>query len=374
MPASWPRAHHVCADVAVAAHGLVVPLLELVRPSHVDTGVPPGEVVERAGERQGRVRGLRKLDRELEVGIAAGLSEVRTRRAKRRECVGADRVEAELGGHPFSFAAGLDRLAPAAVEHRESGGLPERPRHRSRGRTSVHELDSATCMCVDSGSIAGPERDLRQHRFRFRCRFGVTCREERRRRLDEAIDSLGIRECRERAAEPEEQQPSLLTAADVERAPVEARSRSVRVERERPVSRLAEGARSAFGELAIGLRVVEHRDVVMREKLGKIFWPAECFEPVCDAAVLLATLRARDLLVCDLADERMPERVLRLAGDGAPPLALDELPSLEAVERLLLPRRAPARAAPTQNTCDRARRRPAAAPSPPVERRRGGRR
>ena len=152
-------------DVAVASHGLVVPLLELIRPSQVDTGVPPGEVVERAGERQGRVRGLRKLDRELEVGIAAGLSEVITRGAQRGECVGADRVEAEIGGHPFSFPAGVDRVAPAAVEHRESRGLPERPCHRSRGRTSAHELDSATRMCVDSRSIAGAERDLRQQWF-----------------------------------------------------------------------------------------------------------------------------------------------------------------------------------------------------------------
>ena len=198
----------------------------------------------------------------------------------------------------------------------------------------MHELDSATRMCVDSRSIAGGERDLRQHGFRFRGRFGVACREEGRRRLDETIDSLGIRERRERAAEPEEEQPWRLAAADVERAAVEARSGSVRVERERSISRLAQRACSAFGELAVGLRVVEHRDVVMREELGKIVGPAELFEPVGDPAVLLSSLGPGNLLVRDLADESMPERVFSLAGDGAPALALDEFPSLEAMERL----------------------------------------
>ena len=46
-----------------------------------------------------------------------------------------------------------------------------------------------------------------------------------------------------------------------------------------------------------------------------------------------STLRPRNLLVRDLTDERVPERVFRLAGDGAPALTLDELASPEAMER-----------------------------------------
>ena len=144
---------------------------------------------------------------------------------------------------------------------------------------------------------------------------------------------------------PKSNLPSLFLAADVEGAPVEARSRRVRVERERPIARLAQGTSGAAGELRVRLGVVEHRDVVMREELGEIIWPAQRLEPVRDPTVLFSTLRPRNLLVRDLTDERVPERVFRLAGDGAPALALDELASLEAMERCF--RRVPLLPQPT---------------------------
>ena len=73
----------------------------------------------------------------------------------------------------------------------------------------------------------------------------------------------------------------------------------------------------------------------MREQLGEILGPAKRLEPVGGPAVLVAALSARDLLVRDFADERMPERVFRLARDGAPALSLDELAPLEPMESRL---------------------------------------
>jgi hypothetical protein len=71
---------------------------------------------------------------------------------------------------------------------------------------------------------------------------------------------------------------------------------------------------------------------VVREELREVFWTAQRLEPVRDATMLLPALRAWNLLVGDLADERVAERILRLASDRAPPLPLDELAPFEQME------------------------------------------
>ncbi len=82
------------ADMPVAAHGLVVPEVELVRSPQIEPRVRRGKVVERAGQRHRRACALGQLDRPLEVVLSALLAEVPAGSSDRRESIGLDRVEA----------------------------------------------------------------------------------------------------------------------------------------------------------------------------------------------------------------------------------------------------------------------------------------
>ena len=117
--------------------------------------------------------------------------EIRTRRAKRRERVGADRVEAELRGHPFSFppVSIASRQRPSSIAKR---ALARAPVPRSRGRPSAHELDGAPGMCVDRASPV-----LNAISASMVSASAAVSGSPRRDVADastEAIDSLGIRE------------------------------------------------------------------------------------------------------------------------------------------------------------------------------------
>ncbi len=70
----------------------------------------------------------------------------------------------------------------------------------------------------------------------------------------------------------------------------------------------------------------------MGEHLGLVLGPAERLDPLGGAPVLLRPLRTRDLPVGDVADQHVPERVLRLAGDRRCARTLDELLALERVK------------------------------------------
>ncbi len=73
----------------------------------------------------------------------------------------------------------------------------------------------------------------------------------------------------------------------------------------------------------------------MREQLRVLLRAAERLDPLGCRAVLLSAPRARDLVVGDVADEDVAERVLGLAGDGGVLLAADELLALQRVQPLL---------------------------------------
>ena len=75
----------------------------------------------------------------------------------------------------------------------------------------------------------------------------------------------------------------------------------------------------------------------MREHLDPVVGAVarERADPLGAEAMLVDAPRARDLPVGDVADERVQERVLRLAGDRGAALAADELLPLERVERLV---------------------------------------
>jgi hypothetical protein len=72
---------------------------------------------------------------------------------------------------------------------------------------------------------------------------------------------------------------------------------------------------------------------VVGEHLGVVFGTAERLDPLGDAAMLRSPVRAGNLTVGDVANERMGEGELALALDGGAPLATDESLSLERVKR-----------------------------------------
>ena len=72
--------------------------------------------------------------------------------------------------------------------------------------------------------------------------------------------------------------------------------------------------------------VGEHLRVVLGAVAG------EGRKPFRSSAVLLRPLRARDLSVGHVTDERVEEGVLRLPGDRGAPVAADELLPLECVD------------------------------------------
>ena len=119
------------------------------------------------------------------------------------------------------------------------------------------------------------------------------------------------------------------------------RERALSAFGERLPRRLAERGRVEPGGLGEGERLV----VVVGEHLGVVLGAVagEGREPFRGAPVLLRPLRARDLAVGDVADERVEEGVLRLAGDRGAAVAADELLPLERVQDALVRARQRAR-------------------------------
>src|SRR5438067_9654865 len=121
-----------------------------------------------------------------------------------------------------------------------------------------------------------------------------------------------------------------------ERVHVVVLSLRERVERGRPVSRLSQrDSRAALdrGDVeTCGPRELERALVVMRDRLGVVFGTAERLDPLGGSPVLLRAISARDLAVRDVADERVLEGELALAGDRRATGALDELLALERVQ------------------------------------------
>jgi len=76
---------------------------------------------------------------------------------------------------------------------------------------------------------------------------------------------------------------------------------------------------------------------VRRQHLGVVLTTGERFDPSGRDEVLGGATGLRDLLVGDVADQRVAEGVLGLARDRASPLAAHELPAGERVQCLLQP-------------------------------------
>src|SRR5207248_2520475 len=105
------------------------------------------------------------------------------------------------------------------------------------------------------------------------------------------------------------------------------------VERCCPVARELERPARRRTKLCFGLgipggpRELERLQVMVGEDVRQILRSAACLllDPRCGGAMLTDARGARDLLVRDIADEHMPERILRLALHGAAPGRADEL-------------------------------------------------
>ena len=82
-------------------------------------------------------------------------------------------------------------------------------------------------------------------------------------------------------------------------------------------------------------QLVARREMV-RDELGMIIGAAQRLDPVGRAHVLLASRRAWDLAVGDVADEHVPEHVLRLAADSRAALAAQDPLAVERVERFVV--------------------------------------
>jgi len=118
-----------------------------------------------------------------------------------------------------------------------------------------------------------------------------------------------------------------------ERVVVERYGSGVVVEPGRAVARVAEGEARAVDEAGVfgaaRASKVEGRAPVVRPHLGVILGPSERLDPLGHVAMLRHPLRARDLPIRDISDERVSERELALPGDRGPLLAADEPLPLE---------------------------------------------
>ncbi len=122
----------------------------------------------------------------------------------------------------------------------------------------------------------------------------------------------------------------------------EARLGTREIERERPITREREVANRAVLQCRIGARArcllqFERRQVVMGEHVGEIVgaFARPPFDPCGRRAVLGCPHRAGNLLVADVADQRVPEAVLVLTLHCGHAHRADELLPRQLVQRLL---------------------------------------
>jgi hypothetical protein len=91
------------------------------------------------------------------------------------------------------------------------------------------------------------------------------------------------------------------------------------MQRQGPIARVAERPDRLFDELVAhhptGAGVLNGAEVVRRQHLGVVLTTGERFDPTGRGEVLLGPTSLRDLLVRDVADQRMAEGVLGLAFD-----------------------------------------------------------
>src|SRR5439155_26318681 len=81
-------------------------------------------------------------------------------------------------------------------------------------------------------------------------------------------------------------------------------------------------------------RILQRRQVVVREQLGMVVGTPERFDPVRCQAVTLDTRSPGDLGIRDVANEQVSEDVFGLSSDRRSSFATDELSALETVEPL----------------------------------------
>jgi hypothetical protein len=114
------------------------------------------------------------------------------------------------------------------------------------------------------------------------------------------------------------------------------------MQRQGPIARVAERPDRSFDELLAhdptGAGVLDGAEVVGRQHLGVVLTTGTRLDPSGRDEVLLGATSLWDLLVRDVADERVAEGVLGLARDRAAPLAAHELPTSEGVQRRFEPR------------------------------------
>jgi len=178
-----------------------------------------------------------------------------------------------------------------------------------------------------------------EQRERLRSMLVITEGDERLRRLRQ----LGLT-CflgnDERPPVRQEQPRAFRTflRPELERGRVGARRGVERVQRHRPIPRLAENEtpplRKMLCRQAARLRQLERHRVVVGKRLGMVGGPSQRLDPLRDGFVLLSPFGARDLPVGHLTDEQVPEGVLRLVADRRPRRALDEAFPLEDMELL----------------------------------------
>ena len=201
-----------------------------------------------------------------------------------------------------------------------------------------HELECTRHVAV--GLVAAPPvpRTLRQQRLGLPGRLAIAPFEQRVPSFDQSlVTSFRCGEM-EGPCSPEEELGvvGIVRRGQRERRREVLRGGSMCVERERPVPGLAERvARSLRNRRVIasrGASQFQGGGPVVGEHLGVVFGTAERLDPLGDTAVLRSPVRAGNLTVGDVANERMGEGELALALDGGAPLATDESLSLERVQ------------------------------------------
>ena len=146
-----------------------------------------------------------------------------------------------------------------------------------------------------------------------------------------------------RAAVPQQQRRALRIVGGHEGqgVAVELTGRGSRAQPDRPVAGHDERRSSPRLQIDIdrtrGAAQVERLQPMMGGKLCVVLAPLDrqLLDPFRSCAMLPRALDPRDLPVGDVADQRMPERILGLVGNGAAPFPPDEALALERVEPTL---------------------------------------
>ena len=229
-------------------------------------------------------------------------------------------------------------------DHPEARQAAEDERLRARGRCILEErgrvLDVARGdLCLPSNPRKLPEQDDRLRRS-----LAVTDREERLARLGQNLSSgrLSVEPCPS-VAEQQLRPFGIRFGPELERGAVEANGGSEGVQSHGAIPGLAERDPGRLRErvdlLAGGPRELERAQIMVGEHLRSVLGSldVERLDPGSGEAMLLRPPPPRDLAVGDVANEDVPEGVLRLAVDRGAAVAPDEPLALEREQPLLDP-------------------------------------